>query len=50
MPVKLLYEISVKGKKAYSLPPLDVPSIPISQLLPDELQRKKIGLPQVSEP
>ena len=50
MSVKLLYEISVKGKKAYSLPPLDVPSIPISQLLPDELQRKKIGLPQVSEP
>jgi len=50
MGVKLLYELSKEGKKAYSLPPLDVPFESISKLIPKEMQREKIGLPQVSEP
>lgn len=50
MGAKLLYELSKEGKKAYSLPPLDVPSTSISQLIPVEYQREKVGLPEVSEP
>ena len=50
MEVKLLYEISRDGKKGYSIPPLNVPKENIDNLLPNDLQREKIGLPKVSEP
>jgi len=45
-----IYEISSEGRKAYSLPSMDVPEKPVNDLIPESEQRKKpAGLPQVSE-
>ena len=41
----LIFEISSPGRKAYTLPELDVPKAE----LPDEFQRKNLNLPEVSE-
>jgi len=50
MTVKLLYEISSKGKEGYSLPRNDMPDIKIEEQIPTEWIRSSIGLPEVSEP
>src|SRR5208283_3176874 len=45
----LIFEKSSPGKKAYKLPPLDVPDVDSSQLL-GVLQREDLGnMPEVSE-
>ncbi|MFH0801777.1 MAG: aminomethyl-transferring glycine dehydrogenase subunit GcvPB [bacterium] len=47
----LIFEISVPGKKGYSLPPLDVPEKEVSSLLPGTmLAGSPPPLPEVSEP
>ncbi|MBL7074659.1 aminomethyl-transferring glycine dehydrogenase subunit GcvPB [candidate division KSB1 bacterium] len=49
MPEKLIFEISKKGKKGYSLPPLDIPER--DGLIPAHfLRNKDLGLLEVSEP
>ncbi len=46
----LLFEISSKGRKGYSLPPMDVPEIPLSDLFPPKyLRGKSPNLPELSE-
>lgn len=46
----LIFEISKPGRKAYSLPELDVPDKPIEELLPKrEIRTKPAELPEVSE-
>lgn len=50
MKEKLIFETSVPGRKAYSLPALDVPQENIESLLPQELLREdEPQLPEVSE-
>ncbi|NLT95465.1 MAG: aminomethyl-transferring glycine dehydrogenase subunit GcvPB, partial [Clostridia bacterium] len=47
---KLIFELSAPGRKAYSLPDLDVPKIDIKELLPEELLRgSEPELPEVAE-
>ncbi len=47
---KLIFELSKEGRKAYSLPDLDVPKVDIKDILPSELLRdKEPELPEVSE-
>ena len=47
---KLLFELSVEGRRACDLPACDVPGQPIETMLPVQMLRKEpIGLPQVSE-
>lgn len=47
----LIFEKSRPGRRAYSLPPLDVPSRPVEELLPAHLLRRTPAeLPEVSEP
>lgn len=46
----LIFELSRPGRRAYSLPPCDVPQQPLDSLIPARLQRKQIAaLPEVSE-
>jgi glycine cleavage system P protein (glycine dehydrogenase) subunit 2 len=46
-----IFERSVAGRRAGTLPPLDVPEIPLSELIPERLLRKRPPeLPEVSEP
>jgi glycine dehydrogenase subunit 2 len=45
----VLFEQSVRGRKAYRLPPLDVPVRPTSELLPNTALRDDVPLPEVSE-
>lgn len=46
----LLFEKSVRGRKGYSLPGLDVPEIPVRELIPADLIRDEDpGLPELSE-
>lgn len=45
----LIFEISSPGSKAYSLPELDVPAGDISELIPEEMLRKDLNLPEISE-
>jgi glycine dehydrogenase subunit 2 len=46
----LIFEKSVEGRKAYSLPALDVPEVEITQLIPEEYIREEVsGFPEVSE-
>ncbi|MFY9295473.1 MAG: aminomethyl-transferring glycine dehydrogenase subunit GcvPB [Caldicoprobacterales bacterium] len=48
---KLIFELSLAGKKGYSLPQLDVDKREIEELIPDKLLRDKdANLPEVSEP
>lgn len=47
---KLIFEVSKKGRKAYTLPKLDVPSINAENIIPKEaLRNKDVSLPEVSE-
>ncbi|NPB06140.1 MAG: glycine dehydrogenase subunit 2 [Aquificae bacterium] len=47
--MKLIFEKSVKGRRAYRLPPLDVPEQPLEELLPEEYLREELNLPEVSQ-
>ncbi|MBU1027337.1 MAG: aminomethyl-transferring glycine dehydrogenase subunit GcvPB [Candidatus Margulisbacteria bacterium] len=46
---ELLFEKSSAGRKAYSLPDLDVPAEKIEKLIPKELLRENLDLPELSE-
>ncbi len=47
---KLIFEISKEGRKAYSLPPCDVPDTSLESLIPSDLMRaEEAQLPEVSE-
>ncbi|THF77353.1 glycine dehydrogenase subunit 2 [Cohnella fermenti] len=46
----LIFELSKPGRVAYSLPPLDVPEVPVSELIPASMLRATpAGLPEVYE-
>ncbi|MGI8946191.1 MAG: aminomethyl-transferring glycine dehydrogenase subunit GcvPB, partial [Thermoleophilaceae bacterium] len=46
-----IYERSVAGRRAFSAPALDVPDVPIEEILPDWARRERPAeLPEVSEP
>ena len=48
---KLIFELSLAGKKGYSLPQLDVEDREIQELIPSKLLRDRdANLPEVSEP
>lgn len=47
---KLIFELSKEGRKAYSLPPLDVEDNTLDSMIPGSLLRdKEVELPEVSE-
>jgi len=46
---KLVFELSAPGKKAYKLPPLDVPAVDTKALLGDAYREEKAGIPELSE-
>jgi glycine dehydrogenase subunit 2 len=47
---RLLFEISSPGRRAYDLPPLDIPSRPLEEILAPELLRDHVeGMPELSE-
>lgn len=48
-PEPLIFEKSVSGRRAGSLPALDVPAKPLSELLPESELRGELRLPEVSE-
>jgi glycine dehydrogenase subunit 2 len=45
----LMFEKSSPGKKAYKLPPLDVPAVNPAALLGDAVRKERAGLPELSE-
>ena len=48
---KTIYELSVPGRSAFSAPRLDVPEVPLGELLPETAIRKQPAeLPEVAEP
>ncbi len=47
--VSLIFEKSSPGRKACSLPELDVPAEKIEELIPGDLIRKDLNLPELSE-
>ena len=49
VPEPLIFEKSVPGRRAGTLPPLDVPARPIEELLPAEELRTELELPELSE-
>ncbi|MFZ5944102.1 MAG: aminomethyl-transferring glycine dehydrogenase subunit GcvPB [Bacillota bacterium] len=50
MKEKLIFQLSVPGRKGYSLPKLDVPQKAIEEIIPSEQLRKEAAeLPEVSE-
>lgn len=47
---KLIFEVSKEGRKAYSLPKLDVPAVNVSEVIPQDMLRgEAVKLPEVSE-
>jgi len=46
---RLVFEKSSPGKRAYKLPPLDVPAVDVSALLGNAHRREAAGLPELSE-
>lgn len=47
---KLIFELSNEGRKAYTLPKLDIEEKPLEDILPQQMMRKEeIELPEVSE-
>jgi glycine dehydrogenase subunit 2 len=47
----IIFELSVPGHVGYQLEPLDVPDIPVEELLPHDLRRRtEPRLPEVTEP
>ena len=50
-PVVTIYERSVSGRRAATLPEAGVPEAPLSELIPEKLLRREPpALPEVSEP
>ena len=49
MPDNLIFEKSTSGRKGYSLPELDIPPQKLEDLIPQELLRKNLELPEISE-
>ena len=50
-PATTIFERSVAGRRAATLPPLDVPERPLDELIPAKLRRERPPeLPEVSEP
>lgn len=47
---RLLFEYSRHGRKSWSLPGLDVPAVPVEELIPAGQLRRENNLPEVSEP
>jgi glycine dehydrogenase subunit 2 len=48
---RTIFEQSSEGRRAFTPPPLDVPDVPVSDLLPSSAIRKRPAeLPEVSEP
>ena len=45
----LIFEKSSPGKKAYQLPPLDVPEVSAEELLGDAVRQDLGNMPEVSE-
>jgi len=46
-----IYERSVEGRRAFTAPPLDVPDVPLEEILPPAARRVRAAeLPEVSEP
>jgi len=46
----LIFELSVEGREAFSLPECDVPKLPMAELIPSDFMRKSSPtLPEVSE-
>jgi glycine dehydrogenase subunit 2 len=45
----LIFEKSVPGRRAGALPPCDVPTRPLAELLPESELREELNLPEVSE-
>ena len=46
-----IFERSVEGRRAATLPPLDVPERPLDELIPTRLRRRRpAGLPELAEP
>jgi glycine dehydrogenase subunit 2 len=45
----LVFELGAPGRQAFSLPELDVPEQPISQLVDSNLLRQELNLPELSE-
>ena len=47
---KLIFEISKEGRQGYKLPPCDVESMDITEMIPEHLlSKKELSLPEVSE-
>ncbi|MGB9613060.1 MAG: aminomethyl-transferring glycine dehydrogenase subunit GcvPB, partial [Candidatus Margulisiibacteriota bacterium] len=46
---ELIFEKSTPGQSAFSLPSLDLPEEDLSKLIPNELVREKLNLPELSE-
>jgi glycine cleavage system P protein (glycine dehydrogenase) subunit 2 len=50
-PVLTIFEKSREGRRAFVPPELDVPEVPVSELLPaDAIRREPPALPEISEP
>ena len=48
--VPLIFERSTPGRRGYRLPELDVPEVPVTDLIPEEFLRDEApALPEVSE-
>jgi glycine dehydrogenase subunit 2 len=48
--VPLIFERSTPGRRGYRLPELDVPEVPVAELIPEEFLREEApALPEVSE-
>jgi len=45
----LIFEKSIPGSKGYSLPELDVPAEDLNKLMPKDLLREELNLPELSE-
>lgn len=47
--MELIYEKSRPGRRACSLPPCDVPEVPVDRLIEESLLRQNLDLPEVAE-
>jgi glycine dehydrogenase subunit 2 len=50
-PTRTIFQKGAPGRRAFSCPPLDVPAVDVSELLPERFRRRQPPrLPEVSEP
>ncbi len=50
-PERLIFELSEPGHIGYRLEPLDVPDVPLADLIPEaHLRKSELGFPEVTEP